>query len=135
MRASLGQTIIIENVAGASGSLGVGRVARAAPDGYTLVIGYRGTHVANGAVYALKYDVLNDFEPVSLVVTQPTLIVAKKALPADDLKGLIAWLKVNPGKASAGTSGLGTGEHLNGALFQTVSGTRWNWSVCNPTSS
>jgi tripartite-type tricarboxylate transporter receptor subunit TctC len=104
MRASLGQTIIVENVAGASGSLGAGRVARAAPDGYTLVIGDWGTLVANGAVYALKYDVLNDFEPVSLVATQPFLIVAKKAMPADDLKGLIAWLKVNPGKASAGTA-------------------------------
>src|SRR6202521_582342 len=113
MSASRAQSIIIENVAGASGSLGVGRVAGAAPDGYTLVIGYWGTHVANGAVYALKYDVLNDFEPVSLVATQPLLIVAKKAMPADDLKGLIAWLKVNPGKASAGTSGLGTGEHVS----------------------
>jgi tripartite-type tricarboxylate transporter receptor subunit TctC len=127
MKASLGETIIVENVAGANGSLGVGRVARAAPDGYTLVIGYWGTHVANGAVYALKYDVLNDFEPVSLVATQPLLIVAKKAMPADDLKGLIAWLKVNPGKASAGTGGVGSGEHVSGALFQTVTGTRFQF--------
>src|SRR5271170_7206556 len=92
MRASLGQTIIIETVAGASGSLGTGRVARAAPDGYTFIVGNVGTHAINGAVYELKYDVLNDFEPVSLVATQPFLVLAKKAMPADDLKGLIAWL-------------------------------------------
>jgi len=127
MRASLGQTIIIENVTGASGSLGVGRVARAAPDGYTLVIGAWDTHVGNGAVYALKYDVLNDFEPVSLVATQPFLIVAKKAMPADDLKGLIAWLKVNPGKASARTAGVGAADHVGGALFQTDTGTRFQF--------
>jgi tripartite-type tricarboxylate transporter receptor subunit TctC len=127
MRASLGQTIIIENVVGASGSLGVGRVARAAPDGYTLVVGYWGTHVANGAIYELKYDVLNDFEPVSLVATQPLLIVAKKTMPANDLKGLITWLKVNPGKASAGTAGVGAVDHVGGALFQNVTGTRFQF--------
>jgi tripartite-type tricarboxylate transporter receptor subunit TctC len=125
MAASLGKAIILENVPGANGSLGVGRVARAAPDGYTLVIGYWGTHVANGAIYALKYDVLNDFEPVSLLATQPFLIVAKKAMPADDLKGLIAWLKANPGKASAGTAGVGATDHVGGALFQAVTGTRF----------
>jgi tripartite-type tricarboxylate transporter receptor subunit TctC len=127
MGASLGQTIIIENVAGASGSLGVGRVARATPDGYTLVVGYWGTHVANGAVYALKYDVLNDFEPISLVATQPFLIVAKKVMPADNLKGLIAWLKVNPDKASAGTAGVGATDHIGGALFQNTTGTRFQF--------
>jgi tripartite-type tricarboxylate transporter receptor subunit TctC len=127
MRSSLGQTIIIENVAGASGSLGVGRVARAVSDGYTLVIGNRDTHVTNGAVYALKYDVLNAFEPVSLVASQPFLIVAKRALPADDLKGLIAWLKVNPGKASAGTAGVGAADHVGGVLFQNVTGTRFQF--------
>ena len=125
MAASLGKAIILENVPGANGSLGVGRVARASPDGYTLVIGYWGTHVANGAIYALKYDVLNDFEPVSLLATQPFLIVAKKAMPADDLKGLIAWLKANPGKASAGTAGVGATDHVGGALFQAVTGTRF----------
>jgi tripartite-type tricarboxylate transporter receptor subunit TctC len=127
MAASLGKAIILENVPGANGSLGVGRVARAAPDGYTLVIGYWGTHVANGAIYALKYDVLNDFEPVLLVATQPFLVVAKKAMPADDLKGLIAWLKVNPGKASAGTAGVGAPDHVGGALFQTLTGTRFQF--------
>jgi tripartite-type tricarboxylate transporter receptor subunit TctC len=127
MAASLGQAIILENVPGANGSLGVGRVARAAPDGYTLVIGYWGTHVANGAIYALKYDVLNDFEPVSLLATQPFLIVAKKAMPADDLKGLIAWLKVNPGKASAGTAGVGATDHVGGVLFQAVTDTHFQF--------
>jgi tripartite-type tricarboxylate transporter receptor subunit TctC len=127
MKASLGQAVIIENVAGASGSLGVGRVARAAPDGYTLVVGDWGTHVANGAVYDLKYDVLNDFEPISLIATQPFLIVAKKAMPADDLKGLIAWLKVNPGRASAGTAGVGATDHVGGALFQNITGTRFQF--------
>ena len=80
MKASLGQTIIIETVAGASGSLGTGRVARAASDGYTFIVGNGGTHVTNGAVYELKYDVLKDFEPISLIASQPFLIVAKKAM-------------------------------------------------------
>jgi tripartite-type tricarboxylate transporter receptor subunit TctC len=127
MRSSLGQTIIIENVAGASGSLGVGRVARAAPDGYTLVIGYWGTHVANGAVYALSYDVVRDFEPVALTVTVHNLIVAKNAVPAKNLRELIEWLKANPDKTSAGTSGIGGIEHVGGVLFQNITGTRFRF--------
>lgn len=127
MRASLGQSIIIENVAGAGGSLSTGRVARAAPDGYTFIVGNVGTQVTNGAVYDLKYDLLNDFEPVLLVATQPFLIVANKVMPAADLKGLIAWLKANPGKASAGTAGVGATDHVGGALFQTVTGTRFQF--------
>jgi tripartite-type tricarboxylate transporter receptor subunit TctC len=125
MRASLGQTIIVENVAGANGSLGVGRVARAAPDGYTLAIGYWGTHVANGALYTLSYDVLSDFAPISLTVTNPQLIVTKNAIPAKNLRELIEWLKSNPDKASAGTSGVGGIEHLSGALLQSLTGTRF----------
>jgi tripartite-type tricarboxylate transporter receptor subunit TctC len=96
MRASLAQPIIIENVAGANGSIGTGRVARAAPDGYTLVVGLWNTHVANGALYTLQYDLLGDFEPVALISSAPSLIVAKKAMPANNLKELIAWLKANP---------------------------------------
>ena len=89
MRAALGQPIVIENVTGAAGSLGAGRVARSAPDGYTLAIGIWSTHVVNGAVYRLRYDVLNDFEPVALLTNNSQLIVGKKTLPANDLKGLV----------------------------------------------
>src|SRR6516164_2483341 len=127
MRASFGQSIIIENVAGANGSLGVGRVARTAPDGHTIVIGYWGTHVANGALYALSYDVLGDFEPITLAVTIPHLIVSKNATPAKNLRELIEWLRANPDKASAGTSGIGSIEHVGGVLFQNISGTRFNF--------
>ena len=95
MRASLGQTVIIENVTGADGGIGVGRVARAAPDGYTLGIGQWGTHVLNGAAYALPYDLLKDFEPVALIATNPEVIVSNTAVPAKDLEELIAWLKPN----------------------------------------
>jgi tripartite-type tricarboxylate transporter receptor subunit TctC len=125
MRVSLGRPVIIENVSGANGSIGVGRVARAAPDGYTLSIGGVPTHVYNGALYALSYDVLNDFEPISLVTTQPYLIVAKKAMPASDLKGFIAWLSANPDKASAATQGLGGASHIGGVSFQSATGTRF----------
>src|SRR5712691_4910161 len=127
MRVSLGQPVIIENVAGASGSVGVGRVARASPDGYTLSYGAWVTHVVNPAVYPLPYDVLEDFAPVALIASTPWLIVAKKAMPADDLKGLIAWLKANPDKASAGTTGVGTPGHVGGVLFQVAPGTRFQF--------
>jgi tripartite-type tricarboxylate transporter receptor subunit TctC len=112
LRASLRQTLIIENVAGAAGSIGTGRVARAAPDGYTLIFGNWASHVVNGAVYSLQYDVLNDFEPVSLIATQPMVIVARKTFPATDLKELVAWLKANPDKASAGGAGAGSANHV-----------------------
>ena len=125
MRVSLGQPIIIENLTGAGGSIGTGRVARAAGDGYTLVLGFWGTHVANGALYTLKYDLLNDFEPIALLVSNPSLILAKKAMPANDLKTLIAWLKANPDKASAGNGGVGTPPHVVAAFFQKVTGTRF----------
>jgi tripartite-type tricarboxylate transporter receptor subunit TctC len=127
MRVSLAQTVIIENVAGASGSLGAGRIARAAPDGYTLVIGYWGTHVANGVLYALPYDVVDDFEPIALTVALPMVIVSKNAVPATNLRELIGWLKANPDKASAGTSGMGSIEHVGGILFQNVTGTRFHF--------
>jgi tripartite-type tricarboxylate transporter receptor subunit TctC len=106
MRASLGQTVIIENVTGADGSIGVGRVARAAPDGYTLSIGQWSTHVLNGAAYALAYDLLKDFEPVALIATNPEIIVSSTAIAAKDLKELIAWLKPNQGKVSVGIASM-----------------------------
>jgi tripartite-type tricarboxylate transporter receptor subunit TctC len=127
MRASLGQTVVVENVAGANGNIGVGRVARAAPDGYTLSIGHWSTHVVNGAVYALPYDLLKDFEPISLLATNSYLIVAKNAVPANDLKGLIAWLKANPDKASEGTAGAGSPQHVGGVFFQNATGTRFQF--------
>jgi tripartite-type tricarboxylate transporter receptor subunit TctC len=126
MKASLGQPVIIENVTGAGGTLGTGRVARGRPDGYTLGIGYVDTHVMNGATYALQYDVLNDFEPVALLTSTPFLFLAKKTLPADDLKSLIAWLKANPDKASSGIS-LGGIVHVAGVLFQKETGTRFQF--------
>src|SRR5262249_58261585 len=118
MRTSLGQPVIIENVSGAGGSIGVGRVARAAPDGYTVSIGHWGTHVLNGASYQLQYDVVQDFEPVSLLADTPQWIVARKTLPARDLRELIAWLKENPGKAMVGTVGIGGGGGVAGIYFQ-----------------
>jgi tripartite-type tricarboxylate transporter receptor subunit TctC len=125
MRASLGQSIIIENVGGANGSVGTGRVARTAPDGYTLGLGIWNTHVGNAATYALQYDVVKDFEPIALLADAPLLLVAKKAIPANDLKELIAWLKANPDKASMGTVGAGSPGHLLGLLLQQETGTRF----------
>jgi tripartite-type tricarboxylate transporter receptor subunit TctC len=127
MRQSLGQTVIIENVTGAAGSIGVGRVARAAPDGYTIGIGHWSTHVINGAIYPLQYDLLNDFEPVSLIATNPQLVVARKTLPPNTLKEMIAWLKANPDKASQGTAGAGSASHVSGIYFQKDTGTSFQF--------
>lgn len=125
MRVTLGQPVIIENVAGASGSIGVGRVARAVPDGYTLVVGGTPTHVMNGAVMTLAYDVIDDFAPIALTTNAPSLIAAKKAMPANNLKELIAWLKAHPDKAAQGTGGVGTTSHIAGVFFQQSTGTRF----------
>jgi tripartite-type tricarboxylate transporter receptor subunit TctC len=124
MGKTLGQSIVIENVVGAAGTLGVGRVARAAPDGYTLSIGHWSTHVINGAVYPLQYDLLKDLQPLALIASNPLMIVAHPSVPARDLKELIAWLKANPGKASAGTAGAGSASHMGGVYFQGATGTR-----------
>jgi tripartite-type tricarboxylate transporter receptor subunit TctC len=123
MRASLGQPVVIENVAGAGGNIGVGRVARAAGDGYTLGIGHWGSHVVNGAIYTLPYDLLTDLEPVALISDGPQLIVAARSVPAKNIQELIAWLKANPGKAMVGTTGVGGASHLAGILFQNTTGT------------
>ncbi|WP_213288013.1 tripartite tricarboxylate transporter substrate-binding protein [Bradyrhizobium sp. sGM-13] len=127
MRVSLGQPVILENVTGAAGGIGTGRVARAAGDGYTLVIGVWGTHVLNGAIYPLSYDLLKDFEPISLVASNPMMIVARKAMPANNLMELIAWLKANPDKASAGTTGTGGASHVAAILFQKETSTRFQF--------
>jgi tripartite-type tricarboxylate transporter receptor subunit TctC len=127
MRVSLGQPVIIEDVPGAAGSIGVGRVARAPSDGYTIGIGQWGTHVVNGAIYPFQYDLLKDFEPISLLTSNPWLVVAKKAMPANDLKGFIAWLKANPDSASAGTAGVGSPAHVFGVFFQNATGTRFQF--------
>ena len=123
MRASLGQPVLIENVTGAAGSIAVGRVARSAPDGYTLSIGHWSTHVVNGAIYKLPYDLLTDLAPVSLLVSNPQLIVANPKVPATDLKSLVEWIKSNPDKVSAGTAGAGSASHIGGIYFQNFSHT------------
>jgi tripartite-type tricarboxylate transporter receptor subunit TctC len=127
MRVSLGQPVIIENVGGASGTIAVGRVARAVPDGYTLVLGNWSTQVANGIVYKLRYDLVRDFDPITLIAKSPLLIVARKSMPADDLKQLIAWLRANPDKASQGTNGPGSIMHMAGILFQKETATRFSF--------
>jgi tripartite-type tricarboxylate transporter receptor subunit TctC len=124
MKPLLGQPVIIENVTGANGSIGVGRVVRAAPDGYTLSIGDIGTHVANQVTYSLAYDLQKDLQPVALLRTGPYLVVARSAMPGGNLKELVDWLRANPAKVSAGTSGVGGAEHLAGLMFQTITGTR-----------
>jgi tripartite-type tricarboxylate transporter receptor subunit TctC len=128
MRGSLGQAVIIDNVPGANGTLGIGRVARAAPNGYTLALSVSSsTHVFNGAIYALPYDVINDFEPIALVADSPLLIIAKKAMPATDLKELITWLRANPDKASQGNTGQGSPAHVAGIFFQKQTGTHFQF--------
>src|SRR5215510_4403775 len=123
MSRALGQTVLVENATGAGGSIGVGKVARSAPDGYTLGIGHIGTHVINGAIYQLPYDLLKDFEPVAMIATNPQIVVSKNAAPAKDLKELIAWIKANPQKVSYGTGGAGTPSHISGVQLQKVLGT------------
>ena len=127
MRASLGQPVIVENVTGAGATIGVGRASRAAPDGYTLSIGNWFTHVLNGAIYSLPYDVLKGFDPVALLADNPLLIVGRKTLPAKDLQELIGWLKANPDKASEGTSGVGSASHVSGVFFQNATNTRFQF--------
>jgi tripartite-type tricarboxylate transporter receptor subunit TctC len=125
MRNILGTTIVVENTTGAGGTIGVGRVARSAPDGYTIGIGQWGTNVASGAIYPLTFDLVKDFEPVGLISTQPFLVVARKTMPADNLKDLIAWLKANQDKASQGNSGVGTPSHVGGLMFQNAIGAKY----------
>jgi tripartite-type tricarboxylate transporter receptor subunit TctC len=123
MRGPLGQPVVIENIGGADGSIGVGRAARAQPDGYTICLGIDGTFVLNGAVYSLPYDVVNDFAPISPLATGPIVFVGRKTMPAEDLNELIAWLKTHPNQASAGMNTLGF--RLEAVRFQKQTGTQF----------
>lgn len=125
MRATLGQPIVIENVAGAAGAIGTARVVNAAPDGYTIGIGNWGSHVAAGASQSLRFDLLRDLAPVAMLPSEPLMIVARKTFPANSLNELITWLKANPDRASSGTSGVGGPSHMGGLLFQRETGTRF----------
>lgn len=127
MRATLGKTIVIDNVTGAAGSIGAGRIARSAPDGYTIGLGTWSTHVANAAVYTLQYDVRDDFEPIAQIAYSPLLIATKKSLSPENLAELVAWLKANPDKVSQGTNGPGSVMHLAGVLLQEQTGARFNF--------
>ncbi len=122
MRTALGETLLIENATGAGGSLGTGRLARATPDGYTIGFGNLGTHVANGVIYKLSYDVVTDFEPIVLLPSNPMIIVSKNAVPAKTLAELIAWLKAKPAPATSGTAGAGSGSHIAGLYLESVAG-------------
>lgn len=124
MRRSLGQAVVVENTTGAGGSLGVGRVARAAPDSYTLSIGHWSTHVVNGAVYPLGYDLLKDLEPVGMIGGNPMIVVSKPELAAANLKEMVAWVKANEGKVNVGTAGAGSSTHIAGIYFQNEIGAK-----------
>lgn len=127
MRETLGQNILVENVTGAAGTIGVGRVAKAAPDGYTLSFGHWSTHVVNGAAYPLNYDLLADFEPVALLTSYPMLLVSKNDVPAKNLKEFITWVKANQDKASVGTIGVGSAAHVAGVYFEKIAGVKLNY--------
>lgn len=122
MKASLGEAVLVENVTGAGGSIGVGRAVRSPPDGYTISFGHLGTHVCNGAIYRLGYDLVDDLEPVALLPSNPMIIVSKNAVPAKSLTELLAWLKSRPSPATAGTAGAGSGSHVAGLYFEKVAG-------------
>lgn len=114
---SLGQTVVVENVVGAGGTIANAKVMQAPPDGYTIEVGHIGTHVFAPAVQQLKVDYVNGFEPLALVATNPQVMLSKKEVPAKDLKELIAYVKANPGKVSFGTGGAGTPAHIMGVYF------------------
>ena len=127
MSAALGQPVVIENVTGAAGSTGTGRIARATPDGYSILYGANVTHVLNPAVLNLNYDVVTDFEPIALIGNTPWLFAVKNDLPVKNLAELIAWLKANPDKGTFGTAGQGSPSHIGGVLFQQVTGTTFQF--------
>jgi tripartite-type tricarboxylate transporter receptor subunit TctC len=125
MKVSLGQPIVIENVNGAAGSIAVGRAARAAPDGYTIALGDGSTFVSNPAMYKLPYDVVDDFEPISMLPYAPQIIVAKSTVPAKNLSELLAWIKTSHSNVSYGTSGVGSPSYVSAMLLQNITGTEF----------
>jgi tripartite-type tricarboxylate transporter receptor subunit TctC len=127
MRVSLGQPVIVENVTGAAGTLGVGRVARAAPDGYTLGVGPMNAYVLTGAIYHLQFDLLRDFAPVALLASNPSVVISKNTVQAKDLEDLIAWVRASQEKVSAGTSGVGSATHIAGVVFQNMTDTHFQF--------
>jgi len=122
MKVTLGEAVLVENVTGAGGSIGVGRAAKSPADGYTISFGHLGTHVANGAIYKLNYDLVADLDPVVLLPSNPMIIVSKNAVPAKTLQELLAWLKALPQPAAAGTAGAGSGSHVAGLAFEAATG-------------
>jgi tripartite-type tricarboxylate transporter receptor subunit TctC len=122
MKVTLGEAVLIENVTGAGGSIGVGRAVRSPADGYTVSFGHLGTHVANGAIYKLGYDLVTDLEPVALLPSNTMIIVTKNAVPAKSLGELLAWLKARAAPAAAGTAGAGSGSHIAGLYFENITG-------------
>jgi tripartite-type tricarboxylate transporter receptor subunit TctC len=124
MKTTLGQTVLVENVTGAGGSIGVTRAVRSPPDGYTISFGHLGTHVANGAIFPLTFDLVTDLEPVAMLPSNPMIIVSKNDVPAKTLKELVAWVKENSGKVTVGTAGPGSGAHVAGVYFQNITGTK-----------
>ena len=127
MRKTLGQPVLIDNTLGAGGSIGVGKVVRSPPDGYMVSIGHWGTHVVNGVYYQLTYNVLTDFEPVAMIATNPQIIISKVAVPAKNLKELIAWIKANEAKALMGTGGIGGASHMAAIYFGDTIGVKFNY--------
>jgi len=124
MSRSLGQTVIVDNTTGAAGTIGVGRVVRAAPDGYTIGIGHWSTHVVNPAIYPLTFNILDDLEPLAFIATNPQVLVSRKDFPANDVAGLIAYAKANPDKVTAGTAGVGAASHIGGLYFEEKTGAK-----------
>jgi tripartite-type tricarboxylate transporter receptor subunit TctC len=124
MKTSLGETVLVEDVTGAAGTIGVGRVVHSTPDGYTIGIGHLGTHVANGAIYKLNYDLIADLEPVVLLPSNPMIIVSKNAVPAKTLQELLAWIKAKPEPATAGTAGAGSGSHIAALALESAAGVK-----------
>jgi tripartite-type tricarboxylate transporter receptor subunit TctC len=127
MRKALGQPVLVDNTTGAGGSIGTGKVARAGPDGYMVSIGHWGTHVVNGAYYSLPFNVLTDFEPVMMIASNPQIIISKNAVPASNLKELVAWIAANPGKVLMGTGGVGGASHMAALYFQNAISARFQY--------